>query len=185
MYNLTVDDFKNYFNRGEFNYSSLWTVNTTYNIDDIVMYKMKFYKSLVDDNINNIPTLESSNWEQILQGFYVLDSDISKAFVQAGGNFNKNLFAKDPEVGKMCFLMLTAHYIIQDYNMITGNSNVGILTSKSIGEVSASYSIPPSYLQNPLYTYLTSTPYGLKYLSYIVNRAKGAFFVVGGGTNVY
>jgi hypothetical protein len=183
-YDLTTEDFKSYFYKGEFVYSSIWDNETVYNSGDIVFYKGDNWKSLIEDNVNNQPSFVNEDiWELLNNSLHVMDEDIEKAFLQASGNFNKKLFANDEDVGKMAFLMLTAHYIIQDYNMLTGNSQVGIMTSKGVGGVSASYGIPEAYLKNPLYNYLSNTPYGLKYLSYICNRSIGNVFIVKGKTN--
>jgi hypothetical protein len=69
--------------------------------------------------------------------------------------------------------------------MLIGNSQVGVITSKSIGGVSASYGIPQKILENPLYSYLATTPYGLKYLACISGRLKGNIIIVQGGTNAF
>jgi hypothetical protein len=186
MYNLTPQDFKDYFKKGEFVYSSYFEENVEYKKSDVVYYSMDYYKSLVNHNIDNVPDVATDFWSlEPLNSLYVWDDDIDKAFIQASGNFNPKLFPKkEEELAKVCFLMLTAHYILQDYNMVSGNSQVGVMTSKSIGGVSASYQIPETYLKNPLYSYLSTTPFGLKYLSYIANRSVGNVAIVKGRTNV-
>jgi hypothetical protein len=185
-YNLTPDDFKSYFSRGEFKYSPLWENNVEYKIGQIVWYGSNNYKAKGDNSAQE-PDLHPEIWQMLPKNLYVLDSDIKKAFTQAKGNFNIRLFKKSEEdIGKMCFLLLTAHYLLQDWDMIAGNGgSAGVVTSKSVGSVSASYQIPEVYLRNPLYSYLTGTPYGLKYLSYICGRSVGNMAIVQGATNIF
>jgi hypothetical protein len=186
MYNLTHKDFKDYFKKGEFVYAVYFEESIEYGKGDVVFFEKDYYKSLVTHNIGNIPDVANDFWSlEPLNYLYVWDEDIDRAFIQASGNFNPKLFPKkEEELAKVCFLMLTAHYILQDYNMVSGNSQVCVMTSKSIGGVSASYGIPESYLKNPLYSYLATTSYGLKYLSYIANRSVGNVAIVSGRTNV-
>lgn len=117
---------------------------------------------------------------------FVRDKDIEIAFGQAQVNFNKTVFPTYEE-NKIAYLFLTAHYLCMDMRMAqSGLASVGqyLVSSKSVGDVSASYSIPQAYLESPLLSYLTSTEFGLKYISLIYPRMIGSFNVVLGATTI-
>ena len=42
-----------------------WDSGETYSIGDIVTYNTKYYKSLVNDNLALVPTIETGSWEEI------------------------------------------------------------------------------------------------------------------------
>ena len=185
---ITAGDFKTYFSR-DFQYLVIWNEETTYNLNDVVYYNNLFYKSLISNNVGNIPDEEKSKYWELddTQNIndYVSNTDIEKAFLQAKSNFNINLFVLNKEIDlmKMCFLYLTAHYLIKDLSMSNGGAtSTGLMTSKSVGSVSASYSIPEKILKNPLFSYLIDTEYGKKYLMQIYPRLIGNMFCVKGKT---
>jgi hypothetical protein len=115
----------------------------------------------------------------------IQDQDITNALAQAVFNFNYDLFSSQDQVNLAgCFL--TAHYLVIDFQ----NSSQGLasqynwlLTSKSVGSVSAGYTIPQYILDNPEFAYLSTTGYGVKYLSLIMPLLIGNMFSVFGGTN--
>ena len=116
---------------------------------------------------------------------YITDTDIEMAFAQAKVNFPVNLF--DEENGKIAFLFLVAHYLCMDMQMAQAGINSTaqyVVTSKSVGDVSASYGVPTKLLDNPLYNYLTTTQFGMKYISLLYPRAIGAVNIVLGSTTV-
>lgn len=116
---------------------------------------------------------------------YITDTDIEMAFAQAKVNFPVNLF--DEENGKIAFLFLVAHYLCMDMQMAQAGINSTaqyVVTSKSVGDVSASYGVPTKLLDNPLYNYLTTTQFGMKYISLLYPRTIGAVNVVLGSTTV-
>lgn len=116
---------------------------------------------------------------------YITDADIVRAFGQARINFPLNLF--NEENGTIAFLYLTAHYLCKDMAMAqSGINSVGqyIVTSKSVGDVSASYGVPTKFLNDPILNYYSGTDFGLKYLSLLYPRTIGAVNFVLGGTTV-
>lgn len=184
--NITVQDFKNYFQR-EFNYLKIWNIETHYNKNDVVYYEVNklFYQSLINDNIANVP-VNSEYWEEIEEDYnnYINDNDILKAMGQARGMININLFNGNKELLTICFLLLTAHYLIVDLNMSKGNGASGfMITSKSVDGVSASYGIPQTLLNSPLFSYLAKTEFGLKYIQYIMPMLNGYNRIVHGTTS--
>ncbi len=115
----------------------------------------------------------------------ILDSDISKAQGEANFNFS-SAFATSQENFSMLFNYLTAHYLVMDIRAssqgISGTYS-WLESSKSVGSVSQSFSIPQRILDNPEYSYLSKTNYGAKYLSLILPRLSGQIFNVCGRTN--
>ena len=117
---------------------------------------------------------------------FVRDSDIQVAFGQAKINFNKGVW-DTYDSAKIAYLFLTAHYLCMDMRMAqSGLASSGAFTmsSKSVGDVSASYAIPEAFLNSPILNYLTSTEFGLKYLSLLYPRTIGSATVVLGTTTV-
>lgn len=115
---------------------------------------------------------------------YIRDKDILNAYAQADLNFNEALF-DDNDQKKLAFLFLTAHYLCMDMQMFNaGINSTGqfMMNSKSVGNVSASYTIPEVYQNDPLLNYFSQTQFGCKYLSLIIPRAIGRIAVVRGTT---
>ena len=187
--NITPQDFKDYFTR-EFKYLPLWYSDISYKINDIVYYESGglFYKSLINKNINNTPSEDSEYWQEddeVQYNDYINDDDMTKAFLQAKNMINLSLFGKNEELLKMCFLMLTAHFLVMDLNMSNGNGTSSfMITSKSVGSVSASYGIPQKILDSPNLSYLASTQFGLKYIQYILPLLSGNIMILNGRTSL-
>ncbi|MDR3244572.1 MAG: DUF4054 domain-containing protein [Elusimicrobiota bacterium] len=115
---------------------------------------------------------------------YIRDKDISKAFSEANLLFNPALFS-DVEEKKLCFQYLAAHYLVIDIkNSSQGLSSgmQGFLGSKSVGSVSASYQFPQWLMSNPVFSALSQTGYGAKYLTLVQSRLIGNIGVIRGGT---
>ena len=111
--------------------------------------------------------------------------DIQKAFAEASMNFNPTLFSTDDEK-KMGFLYLSAHYLVIDIQNSSQGINgryEGIMSSKSVGSVSVGYTIPDWVMASPIYSLLSQTKYGMKYLSLIIPLLVGNVGVVKGATH--
>ncbi len=114
----------------------------------------------------------------------VLDADISKAQTEASFNINEDLFASQAEY-TLAFHYLTAHFLVSDLKASSeglGGSYSWLQNNKSVGSVSASYSIPQSILDNPTFSMIAKTNYGAKYLTLILPRISGQIYTVCGGT---
>ena len=145
-------------------------------IDEITIQEFKTYFARM---FPFAPATDPDNQE------YITDADIQIAFGQAKVNFPIALF--DEENGKIAFLFLVAHYLCMDMKMAQNGLNQQeqyAMTSKSVGDVSASYGVPQKFLNNPLYNYLSTSLYGMKYLSLLYPRTIGAMNVVLGGTTI-
>lgn len=115
--------------------------------------------------------IQSGETESIYscQKEYVMDSDITKAFMEASANFNAGLFGTDDKL-KIAYLYLTAHYLVNDLMAAkdqSGSSSQFPVSSRSIGAVSESYSIPEWILKDPILSYYSTTRYGMKYISIV------------------
>lgn len=172
--NITIEEFKALFNR-DFPYLPFWQINKTYFINDIVFYEDNFYISMIDNN-TSIPT-ENTNWKVYKDSKenYILDNDISRAFVEARINFNTKLFNKCEDV-IIAFCYLAAHYLVIDLNNAQNPfalGGMGIVSSKSVGSVSESYAIPQWILNDKNLGLYAQTGYGRKYLSLILPKLSG------------
>ena len=185
---ITTQTFRDYFTR-EFNYLIIWDEETTYNKNDIVYYSETklFYQSLINGNVANVPSENIEDWEEIEDDYnnYINDNDILKAFGQAKNMININLFKNNLELLKICYLLLSAHYLIVDLNMSQGNGASGfMMTSKTVDGVSATYGIPQSLLNSPLFSYIAKTEFGLKYIQYIMPMLNGYNRCIIGTTSI-
>lgn len=183
--NTTIQDFKDYF-KYDFKYLIPYSDNITFMKNVVVINDYIFYQSLKNGNLNN--SLDNEEWWQEIENEdiknYIADWQIEKAMFQARNQINANLFGKNEDLLKMCYLYLSAHFLVVDNSMFQGNGlSSQMISSKSVDGVSVSYSIPQSILNNPLYAYLSKTEYGLKYLTYIIPMINGYSRVVCGGTS--
>lgn len=185
---ITVDDFKVQFPR-DFPYLPVWDIaNQPYNTGTRVYYEpTKLFYDALQDGVTTTPDTLSPDWVKVDDNIenYVQDSDIERAFKEAQANFNISLFSTDAQI-QMVYLYLTAHYLVMDMkNALAGLESSGNfpVNSRSVGSVSESYDIPESYKTNPIYSYLSQTGYGLKYLSLVLPRLIGGVQSVCGGTN--
>lgn len=183
---ITVDDFKAQFRR-DFPYLNVYSNTKLYNAGARVYYTPTelFYDCKANGTIAVLPTVTAS-WDVVSDSTdnYVQDADITRAFGEATVNFNQAIWGDDATI-KMMYLYLSAHYLINDLKAANGGvaaSPAFVVTSRKVGNVSEEYGIPGAYLTNPLYAYLSTTPYGLKYLSLIVPRMVGNMVAVCGTT---
>lgn len=126
----------------------------------------------------------------------VLDADIAKALVQAAMTFNESLWADETEK-TTAFLYLAAHFLVIDLQAAGGLSLVagggvsspgspGPMTSKSVGSVSASYTVPSDLVNDPILGPYTRTGHGMKYLQLVKPRLGAqAMLIPGWGVNEF
>lgn len=114
----------------------------------------------------------------------VLDGDITKALNRAGLGINQGIFCSQEEYTEG-YLLLSAHYLV--LNLTTSSQGISgsyqwNTSSKSVGSVSISATIPDSILANPLFSMLTKTNYGAQYLELIYPKLSGQIFTIEGAT---
>lgn len=189
---VTVADFKAYFFR-DFPYLPIWDASTLYNIGARVYYEptQLFYDCAVNGTTGTTPvqsfTPPAVNpWTLVDNNInnYILDADIEKAFAEAAILLNQSLFTSDDNI-RLGYLYLTAHYLVNDIRAGQGGiraSGSFPVASRSVGNVSESYSIPHAYMDNPVYSFYTQSAYGLKYLSLVLPGIVGNVVAVGGAT---
>lgn len=114
----------------------------------------------------------------------VLDSDIAKAYGQVNFAINPALFTNQ-ENYTLGYLWLAAHWLVVDLRAssqgVAGRYN-WLEASKSVGNVSSSYSIPQRILDNPIFAMYSQTQYGAKYLQLLLPQLCGQIFTVRGHT---
>lgn len=181
---ITVSDFKSQFSRG-FPYLPEYDNTKLYNKGDRVYYDTTelFYDCTVDGTQGVLPT-DTNNWTQVSDSVknYILDDDITKAFVEARLNLNQALFSSD-EFIELGFLYLTAHYLVNDIKAGGLESSGAFpVQSRSVGSVSESYAVPERYKSDPILSFYTQSSYGLKYLNMILPALTGNVGSVAGAT---
>jgi hypothetical protein len=181
---ITVDTFKNYFAR-RFNFLPVWNSSAVYLAGRVVYYDVtsNFYVSLANGNTNNLPT-DATKWQiTASNASYVYDQDIDNAYGEACMKFNPNLFKGDDQI-TLGFLYLSAHFLVKDLqNNGLNSSYFGVVTNRSVGNVSEAYDVPEWLKRSPTFSFLGSTWYGVKYANMIWNRTRGTMKAVWTGTN--
>jgi hypothetical protein len=189
---ITVELFKKHFYR-DFPYLPEWDENKAYFEGETVFVYPNFYKSMMDGNTHNP---ENLGWWELTKDStenYLCDEDIEKAIAEANMSLNKDLFddnETDDYIGdrNLAMLYLTAYYLVIDIkNSSTGissNAYGQFVASKSVGSVSESYGIPAWVQDNPVYAMYMTNGYGMKYLSFVIPRLTGFFYLAKGGTTI-
>lgn len=189
---ITVDMFKTFFYR-DYPYLPVYNAEKAYFTGDIVFFNQNFYQSLVD--ANQSPVTDTSAWALYNDSVdsYIGDADIQKAIFEAFAAFPSGLFANNPEelegyMGDrdLAMLYLTAFYLVLDIKNgqagISSNAYSSFVSSKSVGNVSESYGFPAWVSNNPMYSLYLDNGYGKKYLSLIIPKITGFFYLAEGGT---
>lgn len=183
---ITTDDFKAQFIR-DFPYLPVYEDDKEYFIPDLVYYddNGQFYTALADDLSGVLPTNPKS-WKRTPQDAdnFISDSDITRAFAEAEMSFNQGLFGSDSEI-TLAYLYLTAHYLVMDIRTAaagTASAGEGILNSKAAGSVSVGYTVPTTFVNDPVLGYYYKSGYGQKYLSFLIPRITGNVVSIAGAT---
>lgn len=114
----------------------------------------------------------------------VQDADITKALTQQQNTINPGLFPTQ-NVYTQGALLLAAHYLVM--NLRAASQGIAgkfdwLENSKSVGSVSASYSIPDRMMENPELAILATTAYGAQFLWLVLPYLTGQMFAVADGT---
>lgn len=114
----------------------------------------------------------------------VNDIDINNALSFQQNTINQNLFPTQ-NLYTQGALLLAAHYLVT--NLRASSQGIAgkydwLTASKSVGPVSAGFSIPERILENPELAVLAGTTYGVQYLAIILPLLTGQMFAVAGGT---
>ena len=114
----------------------------------------------------------------------VLDADVSKAFQLTNQKINQALFSNQ-EGYTLGYMLLSAHCLV--VNLRSSSQGLGgqfswLESSKSVGSVSQSFSIPQRILDNPIYAFYTRTNYGAQYLELVLPMMTGVVLTGEGRT---
>ena len=99
--------------------------------------------------------------------------------------FDVNLGFDTDAKAKLVFNYLTAHFLSITLSLNNANDgSSGIVSAKSVGDVSESFTIP-EWMQKGSYALYRGSKYGVKYaeLTKSLRYAKSLFFVAEGSTN--
>ncbi len=114
----------------------------------------------------------------------VLDADITKAFQLTNAAINQGLWP-DQATYSVAYYYLTAHYLVVALRAssqgLSGQFSF-LESSKSVGSVSQSFSIPQRILDDPNFAMLMTTNYGAQYMQLIMPRILGVAFIAYGST---
>ena len=105
----------------------------------------------------------------------VRQKDINNAISDADKDINSDLFVTQDEY-TTAFLLLTAHCLcttLKSSSQGVSGEYTWLVNSKSVGSVSESFTIPERISRNPYFSWLSTTGYGSKYLSMIINKLVG------------
>lgn len=182
----TIEEFKRMFAK-TFRFSPYkeYDSETAYNAEDTVlwlsdMYQWGVYKALIANE--GVSPSDTATWEQITVDLrrFVMDSDIEEAMAEAAA-IVPDKSPMIPAEYKQCFLLMTAHFLITDWQATNQGLNAsgasGILTSRTVGKMSAGYSVSTLLQQYPQWQALITTWWGLKAMTllarYNVGNAMG------------
>ncbi len=124
----------------------------------------------------------------------VRDSDIQNAMDESTAMFPAGLFSGAS--AKQAYLLLSAHFVAVNIQrsgglnaVVTGdgtnNRGMGIISSKSVGQVSVAYEQPPERIKRMAHLLpLWETEFGKKYLMMLQPKLVGAVTVVDGPSDV-
>lgn len=150
----------------------------------VQQFKDRFYRDFFYTNQNPNATLPPPSDGDVI----VQDIDIENAFSDAQSSLNQALFPSDAAM-TTGYLLLTAHSMVSNIRaagnvgggMSSGGAGAFAVNSRSVGNVSESYSIPQSYLDNPMLATYTTSSYGVRYLQMVLPYLVGNMNAAIGG----
>lgn len=148
----------------------IYDSETAYEQNDVVLWLSDLFQwggyKAKQGNINILPT-NKDFWEPYEVNFnsFVMDSDIEEAMSEAAAWFPQYAPMEHEEY-VTCFLLLTAHFLIKDWQAshqgLNASGSGGILLSRTAGKMSASYAVSTLLQQYPQWQALVDTWWGLK-----------------------
>lgn len=190
----SIEDFKTRFAKTfRFSPYQVYDPETTYEQNDTVlwlseMYQWGVYKAKQETTGNN-PS-DTTYWEQLTVNLdsFVMDSDIQEAMSEAAAII-PDFAPMQHEEYVTCFLLLTAHFLIQDWQATHQGLNAsgasGIITARTVGKMSASYAVSTLLQQYPQWQALINTWWGLKAMTILARYNVGNVLGVQGAFTPY
>lgn len=191
----TITEFKTRFAKTfRFSPYPVYDPETLYEQNDQVLwlsdaFEWGVYKAL-QETTGNLPS-DTTYWKSVPNvnlNSFVMDSDIQEAMGEAAAYF--------PEYAPMvhdeyitCFLLLTAHFLIKDWQATNQGLNAsgasGILTSRTVGKMSAGYQVSTLLQMYPQWQALIDTWWGLKAMTLMARYNVGNVMGVQGEFTPY
>lgn len=167
----SIEEFKIKFAKTfRFSPYPVYDPETIYEQNDVVLwlsgnYQWGAYKALQE--VTDILPSNETYWKEEPVNFdsFVMDSDIEEAMNEAQAWFPEHAPMIHEEY-VTCFLLLTAHFLIKDWQAthqgMNASGSSGILTSRTVGKMSAGYAVSTLLQQYPQWQALVDTWWGLK-----------------------
>lgn len=191
----TIEEFKVRFAKTfRFSPYPVYDNETEYGQNDMVLwlsgaYQWGVYKAK-QDTIGIDPSDEDS-WHEdksVNLDSFVMDSDIEEAMTEAAAYFPEYAPMEHDEF-VTCFLLLTAHFLIKDWQATHQGLNAsgasGILTSRTVGKMSAGYQVSTLLQMYPQWQALIDTWWGLKAMTLLARYNVGNVMGVQGSFTPY
>ena len=115
----------------------------------------------------------------------VTDTDIANAFQNANNEVCQSVWGTQ-SMFTQAYLFVAAHFLVLNLRDSSAGLNgqaSWLQASKGVGSVSESFSIPQRILDNPSWTLLSKTTYGMRYLDMLMIQSIGVGFTVPSGSH--
>ena len=191
----TIEQFKVRFAKTfRFSPYPVYDDETAYGQNDMVLWLSEAYQWGVykakQDTIGVEPSDEDI-WHEdksVNLDSFVMDSDIEEAMTEAAAYFPEYAPMEHDEF-VTCFLLLTAHFLIKDWQATHQGLNAsgasGILTSRTVGKMSAGYQVSTLLQMYPQWQALIDTWWGLKAMTLLARYNVGNVMGVQGAFTPY
>lgn len=191
----TIEEFKVRFAKTfRFSPYPVYDDETEYGQNDMVLwlsdaYQWGVYKAKKDTT--GVDPSDESVWHEdnsVNLDSFVMDSDIEEAMTEAAAYFPEYAPMEHDEF-VTCFLLLTAHFLIKDWQATHQGLNAsgasGILTSRTVGKMSAGYQVSTLLQMYPQWQALIDTWWGLKAMTLLARYNVGNVMGVQGAFTPY
>lgn len=190
----SIEEFKQRFAKTfRFAPYPIYNPETIYEQNDVVLWLSDSYEwggyKAKKESIGNLPSNEEY-WNKHAVDFnsFVMDSDIEEAMLEAAAWFPEHTPMVHEEY-ITCFLLLTAHFLIKDWQATHQGLNAsgasGIITSRTVGKMSAGYAVSTLLQQYPQWQALVDTWWGLKAMTLLARYNVGNLIGVQGAFTPY
>lgn len=191
----TIEEFKVRFAKTfRFSPYPVYDDETAYGQNDMVLwlsgaYQWGVYKAKQDTT--GVEPSDEDIWTEdksVNLDSFVMDSDIEEAMTEAAAYFPEYAPMEHDEF-VTCFLLLTAHFLIKDWQATHQGLNAsgasGILTSRTVGKMSAGYQVSTLLQMYPQWQALIDTWWGLKAMTLLARYNVGNVMGVQGAFTPY
>lgn len=191
----TIEEFKTMFAKTfRFAPYPVYDNETAYAKDSTVIWLSDAYvwgAYMAKEDVEGVLPSDTEKWNHLTSvdfNSFVLDSDIEEAMDEAEAYFPEHSLMIHKEY-VMCFLLLTAHFLIKDWQATHQGLNAsgasGILTSRTVGKMSAGYALSTLLQKYPQWQALVDTWWGLKAVTIMSRYNVGNILGVQGAFTPY